>query len=296
MAIARMACADRTYSAECEYSTDMDERTEYERYDRYGEGGGEEIGEGLGRGESKGERVVEGEGGRRKNVVTISPFFLNNALYDLLQLCCSRISVTVKKNTVEKESGMIMIDSDNNCEDHNSSKRRKTSDQNSIQNKNNKNNESSKNSKKKKNFPSPNFNVLLIELLEFIAVNRGYENSSLLLLDHSRRILGRWILENIGSDNDGDDNNNDNNNSSVDHSNNNSENESDSPHNNLTLREFPWKILSPSSGSFAGFLKDFQSIIIPILCGIESTRKRWKHLKGEYWNYFCYLLSSFRFV
>ena len=197
----------------------------------------------------------------------LTPLFIRNALFDLLTLCSSRIIKQSDQIEFEERNSNLI----NSMNSHQNKKRKSTNEKRNSD-------ESvllSTYASMEVITPStPNFNVVLIELLNFIALKRGYENSSLLLFDHSRHILSKW-LESDNSNNDSiddvgneinDDNNNDNNNNN----------------NNLLFYNFPWKILSPQSGSYVDFLKDFSSMIIPIICKGQSPRKRWRLLLGIY--------------
>ena len=247
-----------------------------------------------------------------KSVIILSPSFLRKALFDLITLCCSRVSEQAKNfefsNQYKNRNDFTNFNSQQN-------KKIKSTNENENFDTNLFSQISASNfGEVKKHFiPKPNFNSLLILLLNFIAKKRGYENSTQLLLDHSRCLLSLWLgCNNINNNNNNnnnnsnknnndnnnnrdynddnyyDDDNNDNNNNNNSNNNNNNNNNYNNNNNNnynnnnintiLALHQFPWKILSPGSQTYRDFLTDFSSMIIAIICEVEAPRERWRLL------------------
>jgi hypothetical protein len=189
------------------------------------------------------------------SVAVLTPSFVRTALLDLLVLCSSRVKLGYGsgKHTVEP-----------------SVKRRDLT----VKGMGTGGRESSGIEGSKIRIPSIDFSSLLSRLLRFISRKRGYENSSLLLVDHCRWLLCEWIKVSCGSHvNEYNNGNNDNG----------DEDESDQNNNNINLKleDFPYQILDPYCSSFKQFLTNFGDIIFPLICMVENSKKRWALLSGE---------------
>jgi hypothetical protein len=84
----------------------------------------------------------------------------------------------------------------------------------------------------------PNFSDILKRLLQEICNSLGYDSIKLLLLDYSRYLLKRWVCS-----------------------------------SNLKLLHFPYALLSENSMSYIDFLQLYSSLIIPIICHIDSHER-----------------------
>jgi hypothetical protein len=120
------------------------------------------------------------------------------------------------------------------------------------------------------------FRVVLSRLLDFIARKRGYENSSLLLLDHSRWLLSEWIRLPAADIENSDFYSDQNTQSQSSKNRNNNKN-----NKNIRLEDFPYKILDPNCRSFTDFLHNFGSMIFPLVCSVEDARERWRLMLGN---------------
>ena len=201
------------------------------------------------------------------SVAVLTPSFVRTALLDLLVLCSSRVKLGYGsgKHTVEP-----------------SVKRRDLTVKGMGMGTGGR--ESSGIDKLKVRIPSVDFSSLLSRLLRFISRKRGYENSSLLLVDHCRWLLCEWIKISCGShvneynnannDNEGNSENGHENHSDQNNNNNNN-------NNNLKLEDFPYQILDPYCTSFKQFLTNFGDIIFPLICMVENSKKRWALLLGK---------------
>lgn len=199
----------------------------------------------------------------RTSVAVLTPSFVRTAILDLLVLCSSRVKLGYGsgKHTVEPPV-----------------KRKDLT----VKGLGTGGRESCGIEGFKVRIPSVDFSSLLSRLLRFISRKRGYENSSLLLVDHCRWLLCEWIKISCGiHTNEYNNGNNDNEGNSE----NGDENESDRNNNNngenLKLEDFPYQILDPYCSSFKQFLTNFGDIIFPLICMIENSKKRWALLLGE---------------
>jgi hypothetical protein len=196
------------------------------------------------------------------SVAVLTPSFVRTAILDLLVLCSSRVKLGYGsgKHTVEPPV-----------------KRRDLM----VKGMGTGGREGSGIEGLKVRIPSVDFSSLLSRLLRFISRKRGYENSSLLLVDHCRWLLCEWIKISCGSHANEYNNGN---NYNEGNSENKDENESDqnnNNNNNLKLEDFPYQILDPYCSSFKQFLTNFGDIIFPLICMIENSKKRWTLLLGE---------------
>jgi hypothetical protein len=109
--------------------------------------------------------------------------------------------------------------------------------------------------------PQPCFKALILHLLNYIAHQRGYLNSSLFLRDNSRWLISQWIEPSPETDENSDDNSN---------------TKSDQI---LHLKDFPYTLLDPKCTTYKDFLCNYSSMIVPLICEIEDTRRRWRVLQ-----------------
>ena len=212
------------------------------------------------------------------SVAVLTPSFVRTAILDLLVLCSSRVKLGYGsgKHTVEplvKKRDLTVKGMGTGVS------------------------ESSEIEGSKVRIPCIDFSSLLTRLLRFISRKRGYENSSLLLVDHCRWLLCEWIKISCGC------HANEYNNGNIDNEDNEENrdgNESDqnSYNNNndyLKLEDFPYQILDPYCSSFKQFLTNFGDIIFQLICMVENSKKRWALLSGKIKFHFslffkCYFL------
>ena len=204
------------------------------------------------------------------SLAVLTPSFVRTAIFDLIVLCSNRVKLGSGRGLKHPAEPSIKI-------------RDMTGKGQGIGGR-----DSSEIQGSEVSIPSINFSTLLSRLIRFIAKKRGYENSSLLLVDNCRWLLYEWIKmscdNHIKEYNDG--NNNDNSNSDEDgngdliynkYSNGNNE----SNIGNLKLEDFPYQILDPYCSSYKQFLTNFGDIILPLICVVENPKKRWALLSGE---------------
>ena len=259
------------------------------------------------------DRTVPGPNGGTVPVLTpISPSFVRNALLDLLILCCSRVG----KREREREGGKCRgtrsggrerggggggrgeggwggdggVYEDVRDGDSSQSKKRRSADHDSEGGRDRDSDRVRVREKDTRStgghsqdpvrpFSPPRvcFRVVLSRLLDFIARKRGYDNSSLLLLDHSRWLLSQWIRP-PGADIENSDSQTDQNTQSQSSRN---RNNGQTKNKNIRLEDFPYKILDPNSRSFSDFLHNFSSILFPLICSVEDSRERWRLMLGN---------------